>query len=103
MLERIREAWRRFVAEPVGSRFERHYERKLAQETGLATRCAWIVAGVFFILAGIVMLFPPGPGLLATGVGLTCFARESRRVARFCDRAEIRITRAWERWRRRGS
>jgi hypothetical protein len=99
VLERIKEEWRRFVAEPAGSRFERHYERKRALEKGFAGRCAWIAAGVFFLLAGFVMLFTPGPGLLAIGFGMTCFAQESRRVARFCDRTEVRITRAWQRWR----
>ena len=103
MLERIKEEWRRFVAEPPGSRFERHYERKRAQEKGFVGRCAWILAGGFFVLAGIVMLFTPGPGLLAIGFGVTCFAQESRRVARACDRAEVRIRQAWEKWRRRGS
>ena len=103
MLERIREEWRRFAAEPSGSRFERHYERKRAQETGMVQRGMWILAGLFFVLAGVVMLFTPGPGLLAIGFGLTCFAQESRRIARFCDRSEIRIARAWQRWRRRGS
>jgi hypothetical protein len=103
VLERIKQEWRRFAAEPAGSRFERQYERKRALETGLLSRCMWILAGVFFMLAGIVMLFTPGPGLLSIGFGMTCFAQESRRVARFCDRTEIRLTRAWERWRRRGS
>ena len=102
VLERIREEWRRFAAEPSGSRFERHYERKRAQETGVVQRCIWILAGIFFMLAGFVMLFTPGPGLLALGFGATCFAQESRRVARLCDRADVRLTRAWERWRRRG-
>ena len=100
MLQRIKQEWRKFAAEPPGSRFERHYERKRALEQGLAGRCMWIVAGVFFLLAGFVMLFTPGPGLLAMGFGMTCFAQESRRVARFCDRIEIRLVRAWDRWRR---
>ena len=101
VLERIKEEWRTFVAEAPGVRFERHYERKRAQEKGLLGRCMWILAGVFFLLAGFVMLFTPGPGLLAIGFGLTCFAQESRRVARFCDRADVRMTRAWQRWRSR--
>ena len=102
MLERIRQEWRKFAAEPAGSRFERHYERKRADDRTLAGRVTWICAGVFFVLAGIVMLFTPGPGLLALGFGVTCFAQESRRVARSCDRNEMRLRRLWERWRSRG-
>ena len=98
MLERIKEEWRRFVAEPSGSRFERHYERKRAQEKGFVGRLMWILAGVFFLIAGFIMLFTPGPGLLAIGFGLTCWSQESRRVARFCDRTEVRVQAHWVRW-----
>ena len=102
MLERIRQEWRKFVAEPPGSRFESHYERKRSDEgTGPLARVAWIAAGIFFLLAGIVMLFTPGPGLLAIGFGLTCLSAESRRLARWCDRAELRILAVWKRWRSR--
>lgn len=99
MFERIRQEWRKFAAEPPGSRFERQYERK--HEGGLAGRALWIGAGVFFVLAGFVMLFTPGPGLLALGFGVTCLARESRWLSQSCDRAEVRIRRAWERWKGR--
>jgi hypothetical protein len=99
MLERIKREWKAFAAEPPGERFERHYERKRDLEKTLVGRATWILAGVLFVLAGIVMLFTPGPGLLAIGFGLTCLSQESRRVARSCDRAEVRCRRAWERWR----
>ena len=42
-----------------------------------------------------------GPGLLAIGFGITCLSQESRRLARFCDRTELRIHGAWTRWRSR--
>ena len=103
MLERIKQQWRVFAAEPPGERFERHYERKRADDRTLAGRVTWIATGVFFLLAGVVMLFTPGPGLLAIGFGVTCFAQESRRVARRCDRAETWIRRTWARWRSRDS
>ena len=103
MRERIRKEWRTFAAEPPGLRFERHYERQREAEGGLLGRITWIVAGIFFLLAGFVMLFTPGPGLLAMGFGFTCFARESRRVARQCDRTEMWIRRLWERWSNRNS
>jgi len=102
VLERIKLEWRKFVAEPPGSRFESHYERKRSDESkGTMSRVAWIAAGLFFLIAGIVMLVTPGPGLLAIGFGLTCLSAESRRLARWCDRAELRILAAWQRWRSR--
>jgi len=103
MVERIRREWRKFAAEAPGARFERHYQRKRREDKSLIGRISWIAAGIFFLLAGFVMLFTPGPGLLAMGFGATCLAQESRRVARFCDRSEMSIRRAWARWRRRGS
>jgi hypothetical protein len=103
MRERIKREWRTFAAEPPGHRFERHYERQKSLEGGILGRLTWVFAGVFFLLAGFVMLFTPGPGLLSMGFGFTCLARESRRMSRFCDRTEMWIRRVWERWRRRGS
>lgn len=103
MRERIRKEWRTFAAEPPGLRFERHYERQRELEGGLVGRITWIAAGIFFVVAGFIMLFTPGPGLLAMGFGFTCFSRESRRVARLCDRTEMWIRGVWERWRNRGS
>jgi hypothetical protein len=99
--DRIREEWRRFAAELPGERFERHYERKHAEQQGLLGRAIWIAAGILFVLAGFVMLFTPGPGLLALGFGITCLARESRPLARSCDRTELRLRAAWARWRAR--
>ena len=103
MIERIKDEWRIFAAYPPGERFEYHYALKRGEGKTLLGRITWIVVGVFFLLAGFVMLFTPGPGLLAIGFGVTCFAQESRRVARFCDRTEMRIRRIWARWRSRGS
>jgi hypothetical protein len=60
MLDRIKHEWRKFTAEPPGERFERHYERSRREAKGLMGRVTWIAAGVFFLLAGFVMLFTPG-------------------------------------------
>lgn len=99
----IRREWRKFAAEPAGERFERHYERKRGEKPGLLGRLTWVVAGIFFVLAGIVMLFTPGPGLLSIGFGVTCLSQESLWLARSCDRLEMWLRRIWGRWRRRGS
>ena len=104
MLERIKQEWRTFAAEPPGSRFESHHERKRGIERqGAMARIAWIATGMIFLLAGVVMLFTPGPGLLAIGFGLVCLSAESRRLARRCDQAEMRIREAYSRWRARKS
>lgn len=101
MFERIRSDFRVFLADPPGARFERRYEHRRRVAAGIVGRLSWIGTGVFFVLAGIVMLFTPGPGLLAIGFGLTCLAQESLALARWCDRFEMRVRAAWERFRRR--
>ena len=85
------------MREPPGSRFVRRYEQK--RDAGMLERCGWTVAGFAFILAGLVMLVTPGPGLLALGFGLTCLAQESLALARWCDRFEMRMRALFARWR----
>ena len=101
MFDRIRADFRRFVKDPPGERFARRYATKREQELGLMARACWIGAGVLFILAGLVMLVTPGPGLLAIGFGLTCLAQESLALARWCDRLEMRSRAMVARWRRK--
>ena len=102
MFERIRADFRRFIGDAPGARFARRYEMKQGQDLGWMARACWIGAGVLFILAGIVMLVTPGPGLLAIGFGLTCLAQESLALARWCDRLEMRGRAMFARWRRKG-
>jgi hypothetical protein len=90
VFKRIRHEWRSFVDCDPGSRFERLHERK-KRGTGIARRLFWWTAGVLLILAGIVMLVTPGPGLLSIAFGVGCLAKESLALARRCDRAELRL------------
>ena len=101
MFERIRADFRRFVKDAPGTRFARRYAQRRDAAMAWWQRAAWLLAGLFFVLAGFVMLFTPGPGLLAIGFGLTCLAQESLRLARWCDRVEMRLRAAWTRWRAR--
>ena len=97
----MRQEWRVFIAGEPGTRFARLHASKHARGRGLARRVAWGCAGVALVLAGIVMLFTPGPGLLAIAFGLACIAQESLPFARRCDRAELTIRERYARWRAR--
>ena len=101
MFERIRSDFRVFLADPPGVRFARRYEHRRRAGPGISGRLSWIGTGVFFVLAGVVMLFTPGPGLLSIGFGLTCLAQESLALARWCDRFEMRVREMLARFRRR--
>jgi hypothetical protein len=52
------------------------------------------------MLAGIVLLPAPGPGMVVVLVGAAMLARESLVVARACDSAEMKV-RTWLRRLRR--
>lgn len=101
MKSRIRREWNAFVEAPAGERFARLHERKQRDGKRLVQRLFWLGMGVLLMLAGFVMLFTPGPGLLGIAFGIACIAQESRGFARKCDRAELRVRSAWERWRGR--
>ena len=101
MTSRIRREWQAFVEAPPGERFGRLYERKRRDGKRLATRLFWWGTGILLILAGFVMLFTPGPGLLSMAFGIACLAQESLPFARRCDRGELRLRAAWARWRSR--
>ena len=102
MLTRLRLEWKRFLDADPGTRFARLHERKQAGGRGLAARLAWWGMGCTLLLAGVVMLVTPGPGLLTLALGAGCIAQESPGFARKCDRLELRLRAAWHRWRARG-
>lgn len=101
MIEGIRKEWHAFAADAPGKRFACRYARKRATRTGLAGRIAWVLAGLLFVLLGFVMLFTPGPGLLAMGFGATCLSQESHALCGALDRAELRVRDWYARFRRR--
>jgi uncharacterized protein (TIGR02611 family) len=74
-------------------RKERHKQRNIFH------RVAVVVAGVFIVLAGIVMSLPgaPGPGIAVILIGLTFLALEFDRAERAVERVIIWGDRAAER------
>jgi uncharacterized protein (TIGR02611 family) len=74
------------LIERVRARQQRHRERNRI------FRAAFAVAGFTVLLAGVVMLFTPGPGLAAIVFGLAMLALEfawaERALERMIDRAE---------------
>ena len=97
----MREEWKHFVEAEAGSRFERLHARKSAGGRGFARRLMWWCMGVLLMIAGFVMLFTPGPGVLTLALGVACIAQESLPFARRCDRAELGVRATWKRWRAR--
>ena len=105
MNEQWREEWEAFRRSPPGQRFRMRFERMKAVPRPTHERIARCLCGVIVTLVGIVLIPLPGPGWLIGGFGVTLLAQESRRIANFCDRTEMRFrgwTARWRQWRARG-
>ncbi len=102
----FRERWEQFKEGRPGRRFEERYHRR--HEAGDVrfgpARLLYIAAGVLVMLAGVVMLPAPGPGMAVIVVGLSLLGSEFLAIARFMDWGEVRLWRGfgWTRrtWRR---
>jgi hypothetical protein len=89
-------AWHQFQHGAPGRRFVEEHER--VAHRSRAVRVGVIFLGSVLIGAGVVMLFIPGPGILAILFGLALIASTWRRLAAWLDLGEVRI-RAWRRER----
>jgi uncharacterized membrane protein HdeD (DUF308 family) len=82
-----------------GRRFQERYERKQREKGSAWKRCAFVCAGVLLALVGVFFLAFPGPGIPILAVGLALIAQESAGMARWLDRAELRLRAGWKRLR----
>jgi hypothetical protein len=107
MLDAARREWRSFRDDEPGHRFANHHKRE-HRSVSRGAIVARAGLGALLIAGGIVLLFIPGPGLLAMLFGVALVAGESRRLATRMDRLELRarnaglaLRRRWRRLRRR--
>ena len=89
--------WQQLRSAEPGRRFREHHER--VKDRHIAVKLALAAIGTVLIVAGFVMLFIPGPGILAIVVGLALVAAGSSRLSDALDRLEQRI----RSWRKRPS
>jgi hypothetical protein len=82
---------------PPGSRFETLHERHTEGQHSFALRFWCVIGGVALVLAGVLQLVMPGPGILFIAVGGALLAREFHVIAVALDSAEVRI-RAMVKW-----
>jgi uncharacterized membrane protein HdeD (DUF308 family) len=83
--------WRLFRADSPGERFCNHYQR--ARRASKAKRIIQLLIGVILVLAGIVLCFIPGPGLLVMVFGFALLSSMLQPVARALDRMEVWLRR----------
>jgi hypothetical protein len=90
-LAHVKQEWESFKHDPPGSRFSRHRERVRHRPRKHAVLALSI--GILLEAVGFVLLFIPGPGLLAILFGLGLIASHSSRLASLLDRIEVRARR----------
>ncbi len=99
MFASARRAAREFLDLAPGERFCLTFERQQRARRHAAVRIAFVAGGVLLIIAGLVALVAPGPGLVMIALGFLLIARESSRLARTLDRLELAARRWWARRR----
>ena len=105
MFEGLRQRWRALKDAKPGARFQdfhrhRHQSRRSALQKPLV-----VTVGILIVIAGTILLFTPGPGLLLVVIGAGLLAQESLLAARAMDWLEVKARksadgsiRAWMRF-----
>jgi hypothetical protein len=93
MREYFSGAWRRLRHGKPGRRFQDqkdHHGGGRDRPTGWQ-RAATAVLGAALVVAGVVLLALPGPGLLVSALGLVLLSQSVTVVGAFLDRCELRL------------
>lgn len=94
------QSWDRFAHATPGKRFQERYQRMREENGSVWKRCAFVCGGILLSVLGLFFMAVPGPGIPILAVGLALIAQESAVMARFLDRAEVRLRRWWKSIRR---
>jgi Putative transmembrane protein (PGPGW) len=89
-----KEEWRRFLGQSApGRRFRNRYRRRqqAGRERTSIRRASYVAFGIAIAIGSLVLAPFPGPGWVTFFVGLGMIAGEVLYVARFLDRAEVRL------------
>ena len=91
LIGRLKQGWRELRRGEPGRRFRSRYERKRRSgRSGAVRKCCMIIGGLVVVLAGIVLLPLPGPGMVIVAIGALLMAEESSMTAKALDRLELR-------------
>ncbi|HET7670706.1 MAG TPA: PGPGW domain-containing protein [Burkholderiales bacterium] len=95
----FRQGWQDLKRGRPGRRFQDRYARRRQAARGMAGKCAFVCLGLLVLLAGIVLLPLPGPGMIIVAAGALLMAEGSRTMAKALDSLELRVRRAYAAWR----
>jgi len=93
----IKRNFQLFKQSKPGQRFTDLQKRRKEAEKGKLPigRIINITLGVALILVGIFLLALPGPGITLSVLGCGLLGGESRMIARFLDRGELKLREWW--------
>ena len=91
MLGRLRKQWEYMARARPGRRFQARYEHRRHRHASPLWKPLYLLLGTVFLLAGLVLLFAPGPGFLFLFVGGAMIAEESLWGARAFDALEVKL------------
>ena len=93
MLSGLKRRWHELRAGRPGRRFQERFERMRARTRGDGSLRRWALLGLgaLLVLAGVVFLPMPGPGLLIIAIGAAILAERSRAAARTLDWLEVKV------------
>jgi hypothetical protein len=93
MIGRAKRSWRLFTSSKPGDRFQirYYYHRQSRHGRSSLSRIFNIVVGSVLVIFSVFFGWAPGPGTLTLVIGLSMLGSEFLVVARFLDRAEVRL------------
>jgi hypothetical protein len=95
---RFGQQWQELAASQPGKRFQERYHCQREHGGSPVMQIDSVVAGIVLFIAGMIMLFVPGPGILAMLVGAALLAEGPLVAARTLDWQELNLRRMveWE-------
>jgi uncharacterized protein (TIGR02611 family) len=96
MIQEFKKQWQQFKDAEPGHRFQDRYDRhkKEAHDSGINGKMFTIVLGLIVTIVGLVLIPAPGPGTIIFFLGLSLLGSEFLPLAKFLDKAELRL-RPW--------
>jgi Putative transmembrane protein (PGPGW) len=90
---KARLSWRLFRADLPGRRFSNLYRRHQKSHTRnpIIRRGFMITGGVLIVIAGLILMPAPGPGIAVVILGIAFLAAEIRKIAYWLDAMELRV------------
>ena len=90
MLDNLKKRWKSLKSGKPGKRFQDEYDKRHDEDSSRGKKFAILAVGAIILVAGIILMPAPGPGILIVAIGGALLAQESKIAARFLDWTEVK-------------